>query len=76
MRANLWHTLSGTDTVTFAGVTDIKTEQKSSWADVGIGATLSLAKDVSVYANIDYSSNIDSNQQRGTTGNVGIRLSW
>ncbi len=76
LRANLWHTLSGTDTVTFAGVTDIKTEQKSSWADVGIGATLSLAKDVSVYANIDYSSNIDSNQQRGTTGNVGIRLSW
>lgn len=76
LRANLWHTFSGTDTVTFADTTDIDTQQRSSWAQVGVGATLSLAKDLSVYANVDYSSNIDSNQQRGTTGNVGIRLSW
>lgn len=76
LRANLWHTFSGTDTVTFADTTDIDTEQQSSWAQVGIGASLSLARDVSVYANVDYSSNIDSNQQRGTTGNVGIRVSW
>ncbi|HEF4760002.1 TPA: autotransporter outer membrane beta-barrel domain-containing protein [Pseudomonas putida] len=76
VRANLWHTFSGTDTVTFANTTDIDTEQQSSWAQVGIGASLSLAKDVSLYANVDYNSNLDSNQQRGTTGNMGIRLSW
>lgn len=76
LRANLWQTLTGTDTVTFAGTTDIDTEQKSSWADVGIGANLSLATSVSVYANVDYSRNIDSNQQRGVAGNLGIRVSW
>ncbi|MNU69674.1 Outer membrane protein IcsA autotransporter precursor [compost metagenome] len=76
VRANLWHTFSGTDTVTFAGTTDIDTEQKTSWADLGIGAILTLAPSVSVYANADYSSNIDSNQQRGMAGNLGIRLSW
>jgi outer membrane autotransporter protein len=76
LRANVWHTFSGTDTVTFAGVTDIDTEQKSSYADLGVGAILTLAPSVSVYANADYSSNIDSNQQRGTSGNIGIRLSW
>lgn len=76
LRANLWHTFSGTDTVTFASTTDIDTEQKSSWADLGIGANLTLAKDVSVYANVDYSSNIDSNQQRGVAANLGLRLSW
>jgi outer membrane autotransporter protein len=76
LRANLWHTLSGTDTVTFAGVTDIETEQKSSYADLGVGAILTLAPSVSVYASVDYSSNIDSNQQRGTVGNVGLRISW
>ncbi len=38
LRANLWHTFSGTDTVTFAGNTDIDTGQKSSYADLGIGA--------------------------------------
>ncbi|NUU38517.1 autotransporter outer membrane beta-barrel domain-containing protein [Pseudomonas sp. C2B4] len=76
LRANLWHTFSGTDTVTFADTTDIETQQRSSWAQIGVGASLSLAKNVSLYANVDYSSNLDSNQQRGTTGNVGIRLSW
>ncbi|MNH83840.1 Outer membrane protein IcsA autotransporter precursor [compost metagenome] len=76
VRANLWHIFSGTDTVTFAGTTDIDTEQKTSWADLGIGAILTLAPSVSVYANADYSSNIDSNQQRGMAGNLGIRLSW
>ncbi|MGH8385972.1 MAG: autotransporter outer membrane beta-barrel domain-containing protein [Pseudomonas sp.] len=76
LRANLWHTFSGTDTVTFAATTDIDTEQKSSWADLGVGAILTLAPNVSVYANVDYSSNLDSNQQRATTGNLGIRWSW
>ncbi|WP_448107749.1 autotransporter family protein [Pseudomonas azerbaijanoccidentalis] len=76
LRANLWHTFTGTDTVTFAGTTDIDTEQRTSWADLGIGAILTLAPSVSVYANADYSSNIDSNQQRGMAGNLGIRLSW
>jgi outer membrane autotransporter protein len=76
LRANLWHTFSGTDTVTFAGTTDIDTEQKSSSADLGIGAILTLAPAVSVYASADYSSNIDSNQLRGTVGNLGIRVSW
>ncbi|WP_248914843.1 autotransporter outer membrane beta-barrel domain-containing protein [Pseudomonas moorei] len=76
LRANLWHTLSGTDTVRFAGVTDIDTQQKSSWADLGVGAILTLAPDVSVYASADYSSNLDSQQLRGMIGNAGIRVSW
>ena len=76
LRVNLWQTLSGTDTVTFDDSTEIKTEQRSSSADLGIGAILTLAPAVSVYANADYSSNIDSNPLRGMTGNLGIRLSW
>lgn len=76
LRTNLWQTFSGTDTSNFAGSTDIDTEQKTAWADLGIGATLTLAPSVSVYASADYSRNIDSNQQRGMTGNLGIRVSW
>ncbi|MGE8064739.1 autotransporter outer membrane beta-barrel domain-containing protein [Pseudomonas sp. NPDC089569] len=76
LRTNIWHTFSGTDTVTFAAVTDIDTEQKASWADLGIGAILTLAPGVSVYANADYSSNIDTRQLRGMAGNLGVRLSW
>lgn len=76
MRANLWHTFSGTDSVTFGDNDVITTEQKSSTADLGLGVVLTLDRAVSVYASTDYSSNIDSNDLRGVVGNVGIRLSW
>lgn len=76
LRANLWHAFSGTDTVTFAETTDIDTDHKSSSADLGVGAILSLAPSVSVYANVDYSSNLDSQQLRGMAGNLGVRVSW
>lgn len=76
VRANLWQTLSGTDTTTFASSTDIDTEQRSAWADLGIGINLTVAPNISLYANVDYSSNIDSNQQRATAGNLGVRISW
>jgi outer membrane autotransporter protein len=68
--------MSGTDTVTFGDSTEIKTEQRTSSADLGIGAILTLAPAVSLYANADYSSNIDSNPLRGMSGNVGVRVSW
>ncbi|MNG14059.1 Autotransporter beta-domain protein [compost metagenome] len=76
VRVNLWHTVSGTDTVTFGDSTEIKTEQRTSSADLGIGAILTLAPAVSLYANADYSSNIDSNPLRAMSANLGIRLSW
>ncbi|MDF9906951.1 UNVERIFIED_ORG: outer membrane autotransporter protein [Pseudomonas reinekei] len=76
LRANIWHTFTGTDTVTFDHVDQIETQQRTSSADLGIGMVLSVAASVSVYAGFDFTSNIDSNQQRGTFGNVGVRVSW
>lgn len=76
LRVNLWHTLSGTDTVKFDDSTEINTEQRTSSADIGVGAILTVAPDVSLYVNTDYSSNIDSNPLHGMSGNLGIRVSW
>lgn len=76
LRANLWRTLSGTDSVTFDGTTTIDSEQKSSTADIGLGVVLTLDRAVSIYASTDYSSNIDSNDLRGLAANLGIRISW
>lgn len=75
LRANLWHTFSGTDTVAF-GADQIDTRQQSSSADLGVGLVLGLAPSVSVYAGVDYSRDIDSNAMRGMTGNLGMRVSW
>ncbi|WP_223448768.1 MULTISPECIES: autotransporter family protein [Pseudomonas] len=76
LRANIWHTFTGTDTVTFDHLDQVETQQRTSSADLGIGMVLSVAASVSVYAGLDYTSNIDSNQQRGTFGNVGVRVKW
>jgi outer membrane autotransporter protein len=76
LRANIWHSFSATDTVTFDHVDQIDTQQRASSADLGVGVVVSLAESVSVYAGVDYTSNIDSNQQRGTFGNLGLRVSW
>lgn len=40
LRANLWHTFSGTDTVTFDHADQIQTQQRSSSADLGVGVLL------------------------------------
>ena len=76
LRANIWHTFTGTDTVTFDHLDQIETQQRTSSADLGIGMVLSVAASVSMYAGLDYTSNIDSNQQRKTFGNLGVRVEW
>ncbi|MNB55987.1 Adhesin/invasin TibA autotransporter precursor [compost metagenome] len=76
LRANVWHTFSATDSVTFGDNDVISSERKSSTADIGLGVVLTLDRAVSVYASTDYTSNIDSNDVRGVVGNLGIRLSW
>ncbi|CAI8897212.1 MULTISPECIES: autotransporter family protein [Pseudomonas] len=76
LRANLWHTFSGTDTVTFDDTERVKTQQRASTGDLGVGVIVSLAPTVSVYAGADYSANLDSSQQRSVAGNLGVRVSW
>ncbi len=76
LRANLWHTFSGTDTVTFDDTERVKTQQRASTGDLGVGVIVSLAPTVSVYAGADYITNLDSSQQRSVAGNLGVRISW
>ncbi|WP_434610765.1 autotransporter outer membrane beta-barrel domain-containing protein [Pseudomonas sp. R1-7] len=76
LRANIWHTFSGTDAVTFDDTQRIETEQRASTADLGVGVIVSLASTVSAYAGVDYSNNLDSSQQRSMKGNMGVRIQW
>ncbi|WP_417692761.1 autotransporter outer membrane beta-barrel domain-containing protein [Pseudomonas sp.] len=76
LRANVWHTFSGTDTVTFDDAHRIETQQRASTGDLGIGVIVSLAPTVSIYAATAYSHDLDSTQQRGVSGNFGVRIKW
>lgn len=76
LRANLWHTFSGTDAVIFDDTERVETQQRASTGDLGVGVIVSLAPTVAVYAATDYSQNLDSNQQRSVAGRISLRISW
>jgi outer membrane autotransporter protein len=76
LRANVWRTFGGRDTVTYDDVDRIKSDHKSSTADVGVGIAARLSSTVSVYLAADYSTNLDGNAQEGVSGTAGVRMSW
>jgi outer membrane autotransporter protein len=76
LRANAWRTFGGSDTVTYDDVDRIKSDHKSSSADLGVGVVARLSSAVSVYLAADYNTNLDSNELEGVSGNAGIRMSW
>jgi outer membrane autotransporter protein len=76
LRANTWHTFGGKDTVTYNGVDRIKSDHKSSSADVGVGVVAKVSSSVSVYLAVDYDTNLDSQALEGGSGTLGGRVSW
>jgi len=76
LRANTWRTFSGSDTVTYNHIDRIKSEHKSSMADIGAGVVAQVSSTVSVYLSVDYSSNLDANELDSIGGNLGVRMSW
>lgn len=75
-RANVWHTRGGQNTVTFADVTDIDTEQKSTTLGVSLGANLTVAPGVSLYSEVGFKRNLDSNALNGRQGTLGLRMAF
>jgi len=76
VRANIWHSSAGTNTVTFNESTDIDTEQKSTTMDLSAGATMRVSSTVSVYGELGYESNLDSNQLNGRKGTIGVKVDF
>ncbi|GFM84738.1 hypothetical protein PSCICO_01370 [Pseudomonas cichorii] len=76
LQGNLWHNFDGADTLTFDHNDRIKTEHKSTTADLGVGLTTRLSREISLYLSADYSSNLDDNDLDGLRGNLGVRVSW
>ena len=76
LRANVWRNFGGSDTVSFNHTDNVKTEHRSTTADLGLGLVAKVSKDVSVYVSADYSSNLDDNDLDGVVGNLGVRMNW
>lgn len=76
LRANVWHTFGGSDTVTYDEVDRIKSDHKSSTADIGVGAVAQLSSAVSAYVEGKYGTGLDDNNFEGASGSIGVRVSW
>ncbi|RRV10394.1 autotransporter outer membrane beta-barrel domain-containing protein [Pseudomonas sp. v388] len=76
VRANLWRTFSGEDHVTFDNADSIDTDYASTRADLGLGISARVSREVSFYAGADYTQNLDANDYRGVRGSIGMRVSW
>lgn len=76
LRANAWRTFGGSDTVTYDDIDRIKSDHKSSSAELGVGVVARLSASVSVYLAADYNTNLDGNAMEGVSGNAGVRMSW
>lgn len=76
LRANLWRTFGGKDTVTYDDVDRIKNDHKSSSADVGLGVVAKVSSSVAVYLGADYNTHLDSHELEGVSGTLGVRMSW
>lgn len=76
LRANVWHTRGGQNTVTFADVTDIETEQKSTTMNVSLGANLKVAPGISAYSEVGYNRNLDGNAYSGRQATLGLRMDF
>jgi outer membrane autotransporter protein len=76
VRANLWRTFGGQDTVTFDGSTDLKSDHSASTAQIGAGLVSRLSNEVSMYVSADYSRNLDTQPQEALQGTLGLRISW
>ncbi|OIN46137.1 autotransporter outer membrane beta-barrel domain-containing protein [Pseudomonas azotoformans] len=75
-RANVWHASAGDNSVIYNHTTRIDTEQKSTTLEVSLGATLQVAPDVSLYGQVGYNRNLDSNTYNGREGTVGLRVAF
>ncbi|NMZ99665.1 autotransporter outer membrane beta-barrel domain-containing protein [Pseudomonas lundensis] len=76
LRSNLWHSFGGRDATLYDGQPVTRTDHTASTVDIGAGLVARLHPAVSVYASTDYSSNIDSRNQEGLSGTLGLRVSW
>lgn len=76
LQANVWHSSAEDNSVVFNDVTRIDTEQKSTTMDARLGASLQVAQGVSLYSEVGYDRNLDSNSLNGRRGTLGVRMEF
>lgn len=75
LKANLWHSFSSDQTTRFAS-DPIVTEIGGTSLELGAGVVASLTERVSLFAMVDYTTNLGGERKRVIEGNVGLSIKW
>lgn len=81
LRANLWHGF-GSDAKTVFRAPDgsngvaLESRLGGSWAQVGLGVSAQVARNVSVFASGDYNFAVDSGRGHAVQGQLGVKVVW
>lgn len=75
LKANLWHSSSETDTISF-DADDVKTKIGTTSVEVGGGLVAMLSDRVRLFGTGDYTFDVDGQEKEAVEGNVGVQLSW
>ncbi|UIP23749.1 autotransporter outer membrane beta-barrel domain-containing protein [Achromobacter deleyi] len=80
-RANVWDSFGARSKTTFAALdganpVSLSTDLGGSWAQVGVGVSGQIAKNLTAFASGDYNFAIDQGRGTSVSGRVGIRMTW
>ncbi|WJR65193.1 autotransporter outer membrane beta-barrel domain-containing protein [Neorhizobium sp. CSC1952] len=75
LKANLWHNFSSDQTIRFDG-DPITTEIGGTSLEIGGGVIANLTEKVSLFATVDYTTNLGGEKTRIWEGNIGISIKW
>jgi outer membrane autotransporter protein len=76
LKANLWHTFSGSNAIYFGPTDQITNRRNASALEVGVGVVGQVNKVVAVYGGLAYTGAIGNTEQTGVQGQLGLRLRW
>ncbi|CAD0217047.1 autotransporter domain-containing protein (plasmid) [Agrobacterium fabrum] len=75
LKANIWHGFSS-DQMTRFDNDPIVTETGGTSLEIGGGLVASLTEKVSVFATVDYTTNLGGERKRAIEGNIGLNIKW
>jgi outer membrane autotransporter protein len=75
-RVNLWRYFGGSSDVTFGGTTTIPSETSATTAQLELGVVTQVTKRGSLFATVNYVTNINGARRTMVGGNAGVRWGW
>ena len=76
LKANLWHTFSGSNAIYFGPTDSIGNRRNASALEVGVGVVGQVNKALAVYGGLAYTSAVGNTEQTGVQGQLGMRVRW